>query len=35
MRPLLHKEVQSRVVFELAKTLTKAPIADIEAALHA
>ncbi len=34
MRPLLHKEVQSRVVLELAKTLTKAPIADIEAALH-
>jgi protein required for attachment to host cells len=35
MRPLLHKEVQSRVVLEIAKTLTKAPIADIEAALHA
>jgi protein required for attachment to host cells len=35
MRPLLHKEVQSRVVLEIAKTLTKASIADIETALHA
>jgi protein required for attachment to host cells len=35
MRPLLHKEVQSRVVLEIAKTLTKATTADIEAALHA
>ncbi len=33
IRPLLHKEVQSRIVFELAKTLTKAPITDIQKAL--
>jgi protein required for attachment to host cells len=30
MRPLLHKEVRSRVVAEHAKTLTKASIADIQ-----
>jgi protein required for attachment to host cells len=35
MRPLLHKEVQSRIVLEIAKTLTKSSIADIETALHA
>jgi protein required for attachment to host cells len=35
MRPLLHKEVQSRIVLEIAKTLTKSSIADIERALHA
>jgi protein required for attachment to host cells len=34
IRPILHKEVQSRMVSELAKTLTKASIADIEKALH-
>jgi protein required for attachment to host cells len=34
IRPLLHKEVQSRVVLEISKTLTKASIADIERALH-
>ncbi len=33
LRPLLHKEVQSRVVAEHAKTLTKASIADIQKAL--
>jgi protein required for attachment to host cells len=35
MRPLLHKEVQTRIVFEIAKSLTKATIADIQKALHA
>ena len=34
IRPSLHKEVQSRIICEIAKTLTKAPIADIQAALH-
>ncbi len=34
IRPLLHKEVQSRLISEIAKTLTKASIADIQAALH-
>ena len=33
IRPLLHKETQSRLVGELAKTLTNAPLADIERAL--
>ena len=33
IRPLLHKEAQSRLVRELGKTLTKAPLADIERAL--
>ncbi len=33
VRPLLHKEVQSRLVGEHAKTLTKASIADIERTL--
>lgn len=33
MRPLLHKETQSRLVGELGKTLTHAPLADIERAL--
>jgi protein required for attachment to host cells len=33
MRPLLHKETQQRLLGELAKTLTNAPIADIEQAL--
>lgn len=35
MRPLLHKEVQQRLVLELPKTLTNAPLPDIEAALQA
>ena len=34
IRPSLHKEVQSRVISEIAKTLTKASIADIQKALH-
>ena len=34
IRRSLHKEVQSRVLSEIAKTLTKAPIADIAKALH-
>ncbi len=33
IRPSLHKEVQSRLVAEIAKTLTKASIADIQGAL--
>jgi protein required for attachment to host cells len=33
IRPILHKEVQDRVVLELHKTLTKASLADIEKAL--
>lgn len=33
IRPLLHKTVETRIVAELAKTLTNAPIADIERAL--
>ena len=33
IRPSLHKEVQSRLVREVAKTLTKASIADIQKAL--
>lgn len=34
MRPLLHKETLSRMVGELAKTLTNSPVEDIERALH-
>lgn len=34
MRPLLHKETQSRMVVELGKDLTNSPLADIERALH-
>jgi protein required for attachment to host cells len=34
MRPQLHKEVHDRIVAELAKTLTKAPLHDIETALN-
>jgi protein required for attachment to host cells len=34
MRPLLHKEVQDRLVSEVHKTLTKASIADIQKALN-
>lgn len=33
IRPLLHKEVQSRLVAEHGKTLTKASIADIQKTL--
>ena len=33
IRPALHKEVQARLVREVAKTLTKASIADIQTAL--
>jgi protein required for attachment to host cells len=33
MRPSLHKEVQKRVISEIAKTLTKAAVADIQKAL--
>ena len=35
IRPLLHKEVQQRMLFEIPKTLTNAPLPDIEAALRA
>jgi protein required for attachment to host cells len=34
IRPILHKEVQKRMVSEIAKTLTKASIEDIVKALH-
>ena len=34
IRPLLHKEVQSRLVSEHGKTLRKATIEDIQKALH-
>lgn len=33
IRPSLHKEVQSRLISEIAKTLTKASITDIQKAL--
>lgn len=33
MRPLLHKEVQDRMLGEIAKTLTNSPLEDIERAL--
>lgn len=33
IRPLLHKVVQERLVGELGKTLTKAPLEDIQRAL--
>lgn len=33
MRPLLHKEVQDRMVGEIAKTLTNSPLEDIQRAL--
>ncbi len=35
MRPLLHHETTQRMIGELAKTLTNAPIADIEKSLKA
>jgi protein required for attachment to host cells len=34
IRPLLHKEVQDRLVSEFDKTLTKSPIADIQKLLN-
>lgn len=34
IRPQLHKETQSRLVGEVAKTLTNAPLEDIQRALH-
>ena len=34
MRPLLHKEVQQRLLLEVPKTLTNSPLPDIEAALR-
>lgn len=34
LRPLLHKEVQSRLVSQHGKTLTKASIADIQKTLN-
>jgi protein required for attachment to host cells len=35
IRPLLHKEVQSRLLGDIAKDLTNAPLADIQKALAA
>jgi len=34
VRPQLHKEVQARMVTEIAKTLTNAPLGDIEQLLR-
>lgn len=34
LRPILHKEVQNRLVSEYGKTLTKASISDIQKALN-
>ena len=34
VRPLLHKEVQSCIISEIPKTLTKASLADIQKALQ-
>jgi protein required for attachment to host cells len=34
IRPLLHKEVKDRLVAEVGKTLTKAPIPAIQKALE-
>jgi protein required for attachment to host cells len=34
IRPQLHKEVQARLVAEIARTLTNAPLGDIEQALR-
>lgn len=34
VRPQLHKEVQARLVSEIAKTMTNAPLGDIEQALR-
>lgn len=35
VRPLLHKETQQRIVAEISKTLTNAPLEDIERSLQA
>lgn len=35
MRPLLHKEVLQRLMFEVPKNLTNAPVPDIASALRA
>ncbi|GAB3029717.1 MULTISPECIES: host attachment family protein [Oleiagrimonas] len=35
MRPQLHKETQRRLLMEVAKTFTNAPLADIQSALQA
>jgi protein required for attachment to host cells len=34
IRPLLHKEVQARLIAEIGKTLTNSPLEDIERALR-
>ncbi len=34
IRPQLHKETQDRLIGEIAKTLTNAPLEDIQRALH-
>lgn len=34
MRPQLHKETQQRLIGQVAKTLTNAPLDEIERALH-
>ncbi|MGA7296307.1 MAG: host attachment family protein [Rhodanobacteraceae bacterium] len=34
MRPQLHKETERRILREVAKTFTKAPLEDIQNALH-
>ena len=34
MRPLLHKETVGRLLGEVAKTLTKSPLDEIERSLH-
>ncbi|TBR07231.1 MAG: host attachment protein [Lysobacter sp.] len=34
IRPQLHKEVQDRLIGEIAKTLTNAPLEDVQRALH-
>ena len=34
IRPQLHKEVQQRLIGEVAKTLTNSPLEDIQRALH-
>ncbi len=35
MRPQLHKETERRIIREIAKTFTKAPLETIQKALHA
>ncbi|MGA9827028.1 MAG: host attachment protein, partial [Rhodanobacteraceae bacterium] len=34
MRPQLHKETERRIIREVAKTFTNAPLEDIQNALH-